>query len=221
MPGYFWATKKSWEKDLKIGLETRRFSVELVRETGFSGEKCRIYVNGCEIKQVTFKRRNGLAICSSDAQYTWNFDGHSFLLMRTPGLTAFSEFHLFINGVDAVTGQTPWTLWRRRGWLLIYFGIIEILIGILLESLRYLENPAKHLAITNVVGRVVLLFGLLQIIEGLTPILSRNRSPSVYTVWLTVGVESCDSTTKAFLPLTAAGKGSSATEVETADEYSH
>lgn len=179
----FWKRTRAWGKELKNGSETRRYSVELVRKwPGCGGDKCRIYTNGTEIKNPTvYKRTRGLEICSSDAHFMWDFDGHSFLLVRTPTLRTLSvssDFHLFIDGVDVSTSQTLWNFWRRRAWLLMYFGVIKILFGILLESLRYLQDPIDVLVVLMIVGRVVLLFGLLQVIEGVTIILSRP-SPTI------------------------------------------
>ena len=164
---------RSWSKDLKSGADTRRYSVKLVREWSLNGENCRIYTNGSQIDPTVYKRARGLERCSTDANFIWEFEGHSFLLVQTTSLPLAWDFHLFIDGVDVETAHSPWMFWRRRGWLLIYFGVIKIMMGMALESLRYLQDPVAALVVMMIVGRVVILLGLFQVFEGVTMILSR------------------------------------------------
>lgn len=94
------------------------------------------------------------------------------------------EYHLFIDGFQIKTDLTPSALWRRRGWVLIYFGVIEVLIGVSLESIRYIEDMVPYFLLWELLGRVLLIFGLLKIIEGLTSHVAiySNRYGPVYTV---------------------------------------
>ena len=66
------------------------------------------------------------------------------------------------------------------------FGLIEVLIGVSLESLRYFEDtvPSPYVVVWELLGRVLLIFGLLKIVEGLTSHVVRhsNRYGPVYTV---------------------------------------
>ena len=97
-----------------------------------------------------------------------------------------TEYHLLIDGFQIDRDLTPSELWRRRGWILIYFGLIEVLIGVSLESLRYFEDtvPSPYFVLWELLGRVLLIFGLLKIVEGLTSHVVRhsNRYGPVYTI---------------------------------------
>lgn len=179
-------TSKRWEKTFNFSSGSKHYSVELVRVKRFCGEEFRIFTNGLQITRATFKRLNGLAVCNRSEQFAWEFDGRSFLLMIVPGTWSMTEYHLLIDGFHIDLNLTPSDLWRRRGWILVYFGLIEVLIGVSLESLRYFEDtvPSPYVVVWELLGRVLLIFGLLKIVEGLTSHVVRhsNRYGPVYTV---------------------------------------
>lgn len=186
MQACLWKTTKRWEKSFNFSSGEKHYSVELVRIKRCCGEEFRIFTNGLQIHHTTFKRLNGLAVCSRSEQYSWEFDGRSFLLMIVPGVWSMTEYHLLIDGFQIDRDLTPSELWRRRGWILIYFGLIEVLIGVSLESLRYFEDtvPSPYFVLWELLGRVLLIFGLLKIVEGLTSHVARhsNRYGPVYTI---------------------------------------
>lgn len=168
MQPYLWKTSKKWEKSFNFSSGRKHYSVELVRLKRWWGEESRIFTNGLQIQRTIFKRLNGLAVCSASEQYSWNFDGRSFLLMIVPGVWSMVEYHLFIDGFQVETDFTPSAIWRRRGWILVYFGVIEVLLGMFLESIRFIEDKVPCFLLWELLGRVLLIFGLLKIVEGLT-----------------------------------------------------
>lgn len=184
MQRYLWKTTKKWEKNFNFSSGKKRYSVELVRLKRCWGEEFRIFTNGLQIQRTEYKRLNGLAVCSASEQYSWTFDGRSFLLMIVPGICSLVEHHLFIDGFQIENDITPSALWRRRGWLLIYFGVIEVLVGFSLESIRYIEDIVPCFLLWELIGRVLLIFGFLKIIEGLTSHVAiySDRYGPVYTV---------------------------------------
>ena len=184
MQSYLWKTTRKWEKSFNFRSGRKSYSVELVRLKRWWGEEFRIFTNGLQIQRITFKRLNGLAVCSASEQYSWEFDGRSFLLMIVPGICSMQEYHLFIDGFHIKTDVTPCMLWRRRGWVLIYFGVIEVLLGVSLEAIRYIEDIVPYFLLWELLGRVLLIFGLLKIVEGLTSHVAMYsyRYGPVYTV---------------------------------------
>lgn len=188
MPTFLWKTTQKWETSFNFSSETKHYSVELVRLRRWWGEECQVFTNGLQIQPVIFKRLNGLAVCSNSEKYSWTFDGRSFLLMIVPGLCSMVEHHLFIDGVEISTNDSrlsPSTLWRRRGWLLVCFGFIELVLGISLESIRYTEDiDETWFLFWELLGRVLLIFGFLKIVEGLKSPLARYSDchGPVYTV---------------------------------------
>lgn len=186
MQPYLWKTTTiiKWVKSFTFSSGRRHYCVELVRLRRCWGEEIRIFTNGLEIQHVIFKRLNGLAVFSASEQFSWTFDGRSFLLMIVPGVCSMVEYHLFIDGFQINSDLTPSGLWRRRGWVLIYFGVLEVLLGLSLESIRFIEDAVPCFLLWELLGRVLLIFGLLKIVEGLTshvPIYSHPYGP-VYTV---------------------------------------
>lgn len=184
MQACLWKTIKKWEKSFNFISGKKHYSVELVCLKRWCGEELCIFTNGLQIHHTTFKRLNGLAVCSRSEQHAWVFDGRSFLLMVVPGVWSMTEYHLLIDGLQIERDLTPSELWRRRGWVLVYFGLIEVLIGILLESIRYFEDTVPYFVLWELLGRVLLIFGLLKIVEGLTShvAIHSNRYGPVYTV---------------------------------------
>ena len=104
--------------------------------------------------------------------------------MAIPGLWSLAEYHLLIDGFQTATGLTSVALRRRRAWVLLYLGVIELLIGVSLESLRFFEEAIPYVILSELVGRVLLLFGLLKVVEGLTSHMERDSKhfAPVYTV---------------------------------------
>lgn len=184
MQSYLWKTTKTWQKSFDFFSGRKEYSVELVRLKKWWGEKFRIFTNGLEIDCITFKRLNGLAVCHPSEQYSWEFDGRSFLLMMVPGTCSVEEYHLFIDGFQVNTDDTPSTIWRRRGWVLICHGVMEVLIGVTLEAIRYIEDLVPCFLLWELLGRALLIFGFLKIVEGLiSPAAIHNyRFGPVYTV---------------------------------------
>ncbi|XP_068672960.1 uncharacterized protein [Montipora capricornis] len=188
MPSYLWKTTQKWETSFTFGSKTKNYSVELVSFKRWWGDECRVFTNGLEVQRVIFKRLNGLAVCSMSKKYSWTFDGRSFLLMIIPGLCTKVEHHLFIDGLQISTNDvilTPPGLWRRRRWLLVCYGFIELVMGLSLESIRYIEESENTwFLLWELLGRVLLIFGFLKIVEGLISPMPRfsDRYGKVYNV---------------------------------------
>ncbi|XP_029199815.2 uncharacterized protein LOC114964623 [Acropora millepora] len=188
MPTFRWKTSQKWETSFNFSSVTKHYSVELVRLKRWWGEECQVFTNGLQIHSVIFKRLNGLALCSNSETYSWTFDGRSFLLMIVPGLCSVAKHHLFIDGVEISTNDSrlsPSTLLRRRGWLLVCFGFIELVMGISLESICYIEDiDETWFLFWELLGRVLLIFGFLKIVEGLKSPVARYSDchARVYTV---------------------------------------
>ena len=138
----------TWAQNLKVGPEYRQYTVQLVRDIGCLCEEYRIFVNGHEIDQHGLTYNPCSPLCCGGGQYEWEQDGHSFLLIYN-GLSWtnwFGGFRLFIDGVDVNTGREFSAFWRRRGWQVVFAGLVMLLLGITLSLIVHyaFSVTARH-----------------------------------------------------------------------------
>ena len=170
-------TTCTWAQNLKVGPEYRQYTVQLVREIGCICEEYRIYVNGHEMDHHGLTYNPCSPLCCSGGQFEWDQDGHSFLLIYNSlsWTNCCGGFRLFIDGTDVNTGREFSSFWRRRGWQLVFAGLVMLLLGTVLSLVfRYALSrrgkyglPLAYALVCTGVGYIIL---------GLIPVL-RYRKP--------------------------------------------
>ena len=111
-------------------------------------------------------------LCCAGGQFEWEQDGHAFLLMfNSLSWTNFNGgFRLFIDGVDVNTGREFSAFWRRRGWQIMFMGLVVLLIGIAVSLIsHYAFRPRVDYGIA--LGYAVVFAGLFDILWRLIPVI--------------------------------------------------
>lgn len=177
MPGCC-KTTCTWAQNLKVGPEYRQYTVQLVREIGCICEEYRIYVNGHEMDHHELTYNPCSPLCFSGGQFEWEQDGHSFLIIyNSLSWTNYcGGFRLFIDGVDVNTGREFSSFWRRRGWQIVFAGLVLLLLGITLSLLSHYAMPKRPAGIFVSVGYALVITGVIYNLLGLIPVF-RYRKP--------------------------------------------
>ncbi|XP_029193520.1 uncharacterized protein [Acropora muricata] len=173
----------TWAKNLKVGAEYRQYTVQLVRQIGCFCEEYRIYVNGEEMEQHGLKYNPCAPLCCAGGEFEWEQDGHSFMLMyNSLSWTNFSGgFRLFIDGIDVNTGRELSAFWRRRGWQIVFAGLMCLLIGIALALTFYYALSGRESYALDVFAYFMISAGLFDILWGLIAVIKYRKPhhPSV------------------------------------------
>ncbi|XP_068698746.1 uncharacterized protein [Montipora foliosa] len=175
----------TWTQNLKVGPEYRQYTVQLTRDIGCFCEEYRIYVNGQEMKEHGLKYNFCSPLCCAGGQFEWEQDGHAFLLMfnSLSWTKLWGGFRLFVDGVDVNTGREFSAFWRRRGWQIMFVGLVVLLIGIALSLIHHfaVHPPENHF---RILGYYVVLGGLSFVVLGLIPVIRywKPRYPRPQTV---------------------------------------
>jgi len=170
-------TTNTWAQNLKVGPEYRQYTVQLIREIGCFCEDYRIYVNGHELERHGLTYNPCSPLCCGGGQYEWEQDGHSFLLVYNSlsWTNYFGGFRLFIDGTDVNTGREFSSFWRRRGWQVVFAGLVMLVLGMALSLIfHYAFSTTLRTWIS--VGYALVFAGLFYVVLGLFPIL-RYRKP--------------------------------------------
>ena len=168
-------TTKTWAQNLKVGPEYRQYTVQLVRNIGCFCEEYRIYVNGHEMDHHTLAYNPCSPLCCAGGQFEWEQDGHAFLLMYNSlsWQNCSGGFRLFIDGIDVNTGREFSSFWRRRGWQVVFLGLVMFLIGITLSLIfRYALDASYMFPFAY----SLVICGVFYILLGFIPVL-RYRKP--------------------------------------------
>ncbi|XP_031560475.1 uncharacterized protein LOC116296576 [Actinia tenebrosa] len=132
-------TTSTWATDLKIGLESKQYVVQLKRQVGCCREDYQIFVNGKELQDhgLTFTPCGPL--CSSGGTYEWVHEGHHFHIMdeSLSWRKIDRRFRLFVDGIDVDTGLEFAAFWRRRGIQLVVLGSVFIFLAALVYILVF------------------------------------------------------------------------------------
>lgn len=165
----------TWVQTLTVGHEYRQYTIQLVREmAGCFYEKYSLYVNGQEL-QHSMEYNPCSPLCFSGGQYSWEQDGHLFLLIyNTLSFTSGAGKHrLFIDGIDVNTNREFSSFWRRRGFQVMVLGSVIILLGALwMLIFRFVVGSAD----AAVFGVAIIVTGLIECIFGLAAII-KYRNP--------------------------------------------
>lgn len=177
MPGCC-KTTSTWAQNLKVGPEYRQYTVQLVRDIGCICEEYRIYVNGHEMDHHKLTYNPCSPLCFNGGQFEWEQDGHSFLIIYNSlsWTNYFGGFRLFIDGVDVNTGREFSSFWRRRGWQIVFAGLVMLLLGITLSLLSHYVMPRRPGMIFVSVGYALVITGVIYSLLGLIPVF-RYRKP--------------------------------------------
>ncbi|XP_068698752.1 uncharacterized protein [Montipora foliosa] len=179
-------TTCTWAQNLKVGPEYRQYTVQVTRNIGCFCEEYRIYVNGQEMEEHGLKYNPCSPLCCAGGQFEWEQDGHAFLLMfNSLSWTNFSGgFRLFIDGVDVNTGREFSAFWRRRGWQIMFMGLVVLLIGIALSLIFHYAFRPRPSNYGIAFGYSFVCAGLFDIIWGLIPVIRywKPRYPRPQTV---------------------------------------
>lgn len=177
MPGCC-KTTSTWAQNLKVGPEYRQYTVQLVRDIGCICEEYRIYVNGHEMDHHKLTYNPCSPLCFSGGQFEWEQDGHSFLIIYNSlsWTNYFGGFRLFIDGVDVNTGREFSSFWRRRGWQIVFAGLVMLLLGITLSLLSHYVMPKGPAMIFVSFGYALVITGVIYSFLGLIPVF-RYRKP--------------------------------------------
>lgn len=170
-------TTCTWAQNLKVGPEYRQYTVQLIREIGCFCEDYRIYVNGHELDHHGLTYNPCSPLCCGGGQYEWEQDGHSFLLIYNSlsWTNYFGGFRLFIDGTDVNTGREFSSFWRRRGWQVVFAGLVMLLLGTTFSLIFHYAFSSKQRSWISI-GYALVFAGLFYIFFGLIPIL-RYRKP--------------------------------------------
>ena len=118
-------------------------------------------------------------LCCAGGQFEWEQDGHAFLLMfnSLSWTNCSGGFRLFIDGVDVNTGREFSAFWRRRGWQIMFVGLVVLLIGIALLLIFHFDYGIPF-------GYAFVFAGLFDILLGLIPVIRywKPRYPRPQTV---------------------------------------
>lgn len=177
MPGCC-KTTSTWAQNLKVGPEYRQYTIQLVRDIGCICEEYRIYVNGHEMDHHKLTYNPCSPLCFNGGQFEWEQDGHSFLIIYNSlsWTNYFGGFRLFIDGVDVNTGREFSSFWRRRGWQIVFAGLVMLLLGITLSLLSHYVMPRRPARIFVSVGYALVITGVIYSLLGLIPVF-RYRKP--------------------------------------------
>ena len=117
-------------------------------------------------------------LCFNGGQFEWEQDGHSFLIIYNSlsWTNYFGGFRLFIDGVDVNTGREFSSFWRRRGWQIVFAGLVMLLLGITLSLLSHYVMPRRPARIFVSVGYALVITGVIYSLLGLIPVF-RYRKP--------------------------------------------
>ena len=134
-------------------------------------------MNGQEIEQHGLKYNPCAPLCCAGGEFEWEQDGHSFMLMfNSLSWTNFSGgFRLFIDGIDVNTGREFSAFWRRRGWQIVFVGLVILLIGIALSLAFHFAFPSR-LKYGIAFGYAFTFTGLFDILWGLIPVIKYRNS---------------------------------------------
>ena len=177
----------TWVKMLRVGSEDRTYKVQLDRQIGCFSEACRLFVNEREMDDLKFKYNPFSPVCGSGGRVEFEQDGHRFLLIYD-SLFSFGKrlkkYHLFIDGVNAISGLEYSAYWRRRGWQLMSLASLLILVGLLgslITSFIPALAPIEELRVLRVFRVLwlppLVIAALIQCIFGMT-LLLRHKKPS-------------------------------------------
>ena len=124
-------------------------------------------------------------LCCAGGQFEWEQDGHAFLLMfnSLSWTKLMGGFRLFVDGVDVNTGREFSAFWRRRGWQVVFVGLVSMFIGIGLSLIyHFAVHPPQNLF--RILGYYVVLAGLSFVVLGLIPVIRywKPRYPRPQTV---------------------------------------
>lgn len=165
----------TWVQTLTVGQEYKQYTIQLVREmAGCLNEKYSLYVNGQELNHC-MEYNPCSPLCFSGGQYSWDQDGHSFLLVyNTLSFTsAAGKYRLFIDGIDVNTNREFSSFWRRRGFQVMVLASVIILIGALwMLIFRFVVGSPD----AAVFGVAIIVTGLIECIVGLAAIV-KYRNP--------------------------------------------
>ena len=169
-------TTTTWAQNLKVGPEYRQYTVQLVRSIGWVCEQYRIYVNGQEMDHHTLTYNPCSPLCCGGGEFEWEQDGHAFLLMYNSlsWQKCSGGFRLFIDGIDVNTGREFSSFWRRRGWQVVFVGLVFLLIGITLSLIFHFALSRGNFLLPMSYSLVIC--GVFYILLGLIPVL-RYRKP--------------------------------------------
>lgn len=173
-------TTTTWAQNLKVGPEYRQYTVQLVRDIGCICEEYTIFVNGHAIDRHGLTYNPCSPLCCGGGQYEWEQDGHSFLLIyNSLSWTNYTGgFRLFIDGLDVNTGREFSSFWRRRGWQVVFAGLVMLLLGITLSLVfHYAFSETGRYGIPFAYALVCC--GVFYICLGLIPVF-RYRKPRDY-----------------------------------------
>ena len=170
-------TTSTWAQNLKVGAEYRQYTVQLVRQIGCFCEEYRIYVNGKEMEEHGLKYNFCSPLCCTGGEFEWEQDGHSFMLVfNSLSWTNLSGgFRLFIDGIDVNTGREFSAFWRRRGWQIVFVGLVFLLLGIALALIFHYAFPSRQ-KYGVAVGYAFFFTGLFDIVWGLIPVIKYRNS---------------------------------------------
>lgn len=177
MPGCC-KTTCTWAQNLKVGPEYRQYTVQLIREIGCFCEEYRIYVNGHEMDHHGLTYNPCSPLCCGGGQFEWEQDGHSFLVIYNSlsWTNCWGGFRLFIDGIDVNTGREFSSFWRRRGWQVVFVGLVMLLLGITLSLVFHYAFSGSISGYWIPLGYALVCTGLGYIVLGLIPVL-RYRKP--------------------------------------------
>ena len=167
----------TWAQNLKIGDEYQLYTVQLVRQIGYFCEEYRIYVNGKEMEEHGLKYNPCSPLCCAGGEFEWEQDGHSFMLMfNSLSWTNFSGgFRLFIDGIDVNSGRELSAFWRRRGWQMVFVGLVFLLLGIALALIFHFELTKRGKKYAEAFAYIMISAGLFDILWGLIPIIKYRK----------------------------------------------
>lgn len=171
-------TTYTWAHNLKVGPEYRQYTVQLVREIGCICEEYRIYVNGHEMDHHGLTYNPCSPVCCGGGQFEWEQDGHSFLLIYNvlSWTNNCGGFRLFIDGTDVNTGREFSSFWRRRGWQVVFAGLVMFLLGITLSLLCHYAMSKRIARYIIPLGYALVTTGVVYALFGLIPVF-RYRKP--------------------------------------------
>ena len=169
-----------WVKDLQVGLDHRRYTVQLNREI-CCGETYRLFVNNQEIEDHQLTRNRFSPLCGAGGRFEFEQDGHTFLVMyNSLSWRMFGEFRLFIEGIDMASGRELSAYWRYYGWRTIVAGLAALIIGIVvLLVLHFADLPHREHVEVFMLPLALAFVGVVRIIFGIITILKyRSRKPT-------------------------------------------
>lgn len=162
-------TTSTWITNIKIGLDSERYVVELKRFPSCCNVHYQLFVNGREIQDHGLFCNCG-HLSSSGGSYEWEDKGHHFHLMfdGLPSRKVNKYFRLFVDGIDVDTGFEFTIFWRRKGIQLFAAGSVLIFLVAFIYILVFVVFGVDPKHLGSMAGlNMPLCFGVMYVVIAL------------------------------------------------------